>query len=114
MLQTIWDEHDPMKPTGHRRGDLRRVMHGRLCRRRTGCQWNQLPKPFGDDSTGPRHVPHGCQQGLFEPLWAGLVDAGHEWGGVDWQWQAADPMMGQARMGGDLVGRHPTDRGQQG
>jgi hypothetical protein len=33
---------------------------------------------------------------------------------VDWQWQAADTAVGKARMGGDLVGRNPTDRGKKG
>jgi putative transposase len=47
-------------------------------------------------------------------LWAVLVDACDEMGGVNWQWQAADAAMGKAQMGGDLVGRHPTDRGKKG
>jgi hypothetical protein len=47
-------------------------------------------------------------------LWAVWGDAGDEWGGVDWQWQPADAAMGTALMGGNLVGRHPTDRGQKG
>jgi hypothetical protein len=38
--------------------------------------------------------------GLFERLWATLVTACEELGGVDWEWQAADGMMGKARLGG--------------
>lgn len=113
-LQTILDEHDPAKPKGHRRADLRRVLNGILFRLRTGCQWNQLPTPFGDDSTVHRHFQHWCQQGLVARLWTVLVQHCAALNGVDWQWQAADTMMGKARMGGDLVGRHPTDRGKQG
>ena len=45
------DGRYPPKPKGHRRVDLRRVLNGILFRLRTGCQWNQLPKQFGDDST---------------------------------------------------------------
>jgi len=114
MLHTILDKHYPAKPKGHRRVDLRRVLNGILFRLRTGCQWNQLPKQFGDDSTVHRHFQHWCQQGLFARLWAVLVQECAALNGVDWQWQAADTMMGKARMGGDLVGRHPTDRGKKG
>jgi putative transposase len=114
MLQTILAKHYPAKPKGHRRVDLRRVLNGILFRLRTGCQWNQLPKQFGDDSTVHRHFQHWCQQGLFARLWAVLVQECAALNGVDWQWQAADTMMGNARMGGDLVGRHPTDRGKKG
>jgi transposase len=114
MRQTMLDEHYPAKPTGHRRVDLRRVLNGILVRLRTGCPWHQLPTQFGDDRPVQRHVQHWCQQGLFARLWAALVQECAALNGVDWPWQAADTMMGQARMGGDLVGRHPTDRGNKG
>jgi putative transposase len=94
--------------------DLRRVLNGILFRLRTGCQWNQLPKQFGDDSTVPRHFQHWCQAGIFDRLWAVLVEAWDELHGVDGEWQAADTAMGKARMAGDLVGRNPTDRGKKG
>jgi transposase len=102
------------QPKGHRRVDLRRVLNGIIFRLRTGCQWNQLPKQFGDDSTVHRHFQRWCELAIFERLWTVLVQACDELGGVDWQWQAADTAMGKARMGGDLVGRNPTDRGKKG
>jgi putative transposase len=114
MSHTMLDDQYPAQPKGHRRVDLRHVMNGILLRLRTGCPWNQLPKQFGDDSTVHRPFQHWCHQGLFEPLWAVLVDACPAWGGVDGQWQAADAMRGNARMGGDLGGRNPTARGQKG
>ena len=76
LLQTILDEHDPAKPTGHRRVDLRRVFNASICRWRTGCQWNQLPKPFGDDSTVHPPFQLWCQRGLWARLWAVLVQRG--------------------------------------
>jgi putative transposase len=94
--------------------DLRRVLNGLIFRLRTSCQWNKLPVCFGDDSTGHRHFQPWCQRDIFAQLWAVLVEACDALGGVDWQWQVADAAMGNARMGGDLVGRHPTDRGQKG
>ena len=48
------------------------------------------------------------------PLWAVLVEACDDVGGGDWPWPAADAALGKARMGGDRVGRNPTDRGKQG
>jgi putative transposase len=99
LIQTILDEHYPAKPKGHRRVDLRRVLNGIIFRLRTGCQWNQLPAHFGDDSTVHRHFQQWCQGGILARLWAVLVTTCDELGGVDWPWQAADAAMGKARMG---------------
>jgi hypothetical protein len=38
--------------------------------------------------------------GLFERLWAVLLEQCADLGGVNWEWQAADGMMGKARLGG--------------
>src|SRR5258706_11275017 len=81
---------------------------------RSGCQWNQLPERFPDDSSVHRTFQRWVHLGLFERLWATLVAACEELGGVDWEWQAADAMMGKARLGGDLIGPNPTDRGKRG
>jgi putative transposase len=114
VMQTILDEDYPAPPKGPRRVDLRRGLNGIIFRLRTGCQWHQLPKQFGDDSTVHRHFQRWCELAICERLWTVLVQACDELGGVDWQWQAADTAMGKARMGGDLVGRNPTDRGKKG
>jgi putative transposase len=114
LIQRILDEQYPPKPKGHRRVDLRRVLNGVIFRLRTGCQWNRLPEVFGDDSTVHRHFQRWCQGGVFARMWAVLVEACDDLDGVDWEWQAADTMMGKMRMGGDLVGRNPTDRGKKG
>jgi putative transposase len=55
-----------------------------------------------------------CRNGIFEKVWAVLVEACEELGAVDWKWQAADGMLGKARFGGDKVGKNPTDRGKPG
>ena len=89
-------------------------MSGIIFRVRTGCQWNQLPARYRDDSTVHRHFQQWCQRGILARLWAVLVEACDALGGVDWQWQAADAAMGQARLGGDRVGRNPIDRGNKG
>lgn len=114
FIHTMLDEDSPAKPKGHRRMELRRVLHGIICRVRTGCHWHQLPTPLGDDSTGRRHCQRWCPRDILARLGAVLVESGDAWGGVDWPWQAADTARGNARLGGDLVGRHPTDGGKQG
>jgi putative transposase len=114
LIEQVLNEVYPAKPKGHRRVDLRRALNGIIFRLRTGCPWHQLPRQFGDDSTVPRHFQRWCQLGVFGRIWAVLLPACDELGGVDWQWQAADAAMGKARMGGDLVGRNPTDRGTKG
>jgi transposase len=114
MIESIRNDGYPAKPTGHRRVDRRRVLNGISFRRRTGGQWHQLPTRFGDDSPVHRPFQQGCQCGILARLWAVLVEACDEWGGVAWQWQAADTAIGKARMGGDLGGRNPTDRGKKG
>jgi putative transposase len=114
LIAQVLNEVYPAKPKGHRRAKLRRVLNGIICRLRTGCQWNQLPTQFGDDSTVHRHFQRWCELGIFERIWAVLVQACDALGGVDWPWQAAAAALGNARMGGDLGGRNPTDRGNKG
>jgi transposase len=114
LLEPILDEDYPVKRKGHRRTDLRRALNDIIFRRRTGCPWHQLPKQSGDDSTVHRHFRRWCQRGLLARLWVVLVETCDALGGVNWSRQAADTALGTARMGGDLVGRHPTNPGNKG
>jgi transposase len=100
------------KPTRPRRVHRRRVLNGLIVRLRPGCQWNQRPQRFGDDRPGHRHVQRWCDLGVCEQSWAVRIHACEAWGGVDWPWPAA--ARGKARLGGDRVGCHPTDRGETG
>lgn len=118
-LETIWEvpdalwerfevillKHYPPAVTGRPRADLRRVLNGVIFRLRTGCQWNQLPERFGDDSTVHRWFQRWVEDGVFEELWAVLLSECEELGGVDWRWQVADGSMGKARLGGEKRGR---------
>ena len=120
-LETIWEVPDqlwerlepllerryPRKPIGRPRADLRRVVNGVIFRLRTGCQWNQLPRIFGDDSTVHRWFQRFVEDGVLEELWAILVSECEELGAVDWRWQAADGCLGKARFGGEKRGQIP-------
>lgn len=99
-LEPILLERYPPASTGRKRADWRRIVNGIIFRLRTGCQWNHLPKIFGDDSTVHRWFQRWVQDGVFEDLWADLLLQCDELGGVDWKWQSADGCLGKARFGG--------------
>ena len=127
-LPTIWEvpdelwkrmaplilEMDPPKETGRPRMNPRNVVDAIIFRIRTGCQWNHIPRVYGDDATIHRTFQHWVDVGLFPHIWALLVEECEELGLVDWEWQAADGAMGKARLGGDQVGPNPTDRAKNG
>ena len=114
LIQPLLAEPDPPKPTGRKRIDQRAALDAMIFRLRSGCQWNQLPSEFPDDSSVHRTFQRWQKAGLFQQIWSALVQDCAELGGVDWQWQAADAWQGKARFGGDAVGHNPTDRGKNG
>ena len=127
-LPTIWEvpdelwnrmeplilEIDPPKETGRPRANPRNIVDAIIFRVRTGCQWNHIPRVYGDDATIHRTFQHWVELGLFEQIWALLIEECEELGLVDWEWQAADGAMGKARLGGDKIGPNPTDRAKNG
>ena len=130
-LETIWEVSDelwakiepvlladapppPAAKGGRKRTDWRQAFNGIIFRMRTGCQWNHLPKQFGDDSSVHRWFQRWNKNGVMEKIWAVMVSECEELDGVRWEWQSADGAMGKARFGGDEVGPNPTDRGKNG
>ena len=116
-IEPILREDSPSPPPakgGRKRIDWRKAFNGIIFRMRTGCQWNQLPKEFGDDSSIHRWFQRWNQNGVMEKIWAALVSECEELGAVKWEWQSADGAMGKARFGGGHVGPNPTDRGKNG
>lgn len=102
-------ELDPPQPTGRPRIAARAALDAIIFRLRSGCQWNQLPQEFPDDSSVHRTFQRWIELGVLDRLWAMLIEACDELGGVDWEWQAADAAMGKARMGGmPLAATPPT------
>ena len=99
-LEPILLERYPPKPVGRPRADWRKALNGIIFRMRSGCQWNHIPKIFGDDSTAHRWFQRWSADGVFEDLWAALLLECDELDGVDWAWQAADGCLGKARFGG--------------
>ena len=104
-IRPIINQHDPPKHTGRKRIDPRAALNTIIFRMRSGCQWNQLPKEFPDDSSVHRTFQRWIQLGVLDRIWAVLVEDCQELGGVDWRWQAADAAMGKARFGGTVSGQ---------
>ena len=99
-IEPVLNELDPPARTGRKRIEARPALDGIIYEMRTGCQWNVLPKEFGDDSSVHRTYQRWIGKGILDRIWALLVNECEELGGVDWQWQAADAAMGKARFGG--------------
>src|SRR3989304_414448 len=98
-IRPIIGKLDPPKWTGRKRIEARAALDAIIFRMRTGCQWNQLPKEFPDDSSVHRTFQRWITLGLLDKIWAAVVENCNKLGGVDWQWQAADTAMGKARFG---------------
>ena len=113
-IEIVLVKHDPPKHTGRQRTDLRRVLDGIIFRLRTGCQWNHIPSVYGNNRTIHRWFQHWCAMGMFEKIWALIVDECEELKGVQWAWQAADTAVGKARFGGARLDPTPRIVGKMG
>jgi putative transposase len=118
-VELVLAEYDPPAKFGPGRIDQRKALDGVIYRMRSGVQWNQLPKEFGDDSSvhgstelaEVRTFQRWVQRGVIGRLWALLVKGCQELAGVDWKWQSFDCAMGKARHGGIKSERtQPTGR----
>lgn len=96
----VLDELDPPAGTGRKRVDQRKAFDGLIYQLRTGCQWNALPREFGDDSSVHRTMQRWVAKEVLPLIWSLLVAECEGLGGVDFAWQAADGVMGKARSGG--------------
>lgn len=112
-MEKVLEELTPPKPTGRKRANPRSILNGIIFRARSGCQWNKLPREYGDDSTIHRSFQKWVKIGVFSQLWSVMVRECDELGDVNWQWQAADAAMGKARLGGDVSGQTPRIGGRR-
>jgi len=106
-IEPIIKKFDPPKHTGRSRIDPHGALDAIIFRMRSGCQWNQLPKDFPDDSSVHRTFQRWTQRGLLDKIWAALIAECEELGGVDFSWQSADTAMSKARFGGTISGQTP-------
>ena len=106
-IQAVLEQYDPPEPIGRKRIDQRRALDGIIYRLRSGVQWNQLPKEFGDDSSVHRTLQRWVELKVFDHIWAVLIADCDELGGLNWEWQSADAAMGKARLGGTWLAPTP-------
>jgi len=112
-IEPVLEERCPPAPTGRPRTvDFRVVLNAVIFRLRSGCQWNQLPEKFGDDSRVHHWFQQWAKQGVFQRIWAVLLAECEELGAVNWTWQSADGCMNKARFGGEK-NRAQSDRSGQ-
>ena len=111
-IEIVLKELDPPAATGRPRTGQRAALNGIIYVMRTGCQWNQLPEQFGDDSSVHRTMQRWVNNGVFERIWAVLIEKCQDLGGVDWNWQSADGAMGKARFWGISSARTPRIAGK--
>jgi putative transposase len=107
IIESILETLDPPARTGRPRTGQREALNGIIYQMRSGCQWNQLPVKFGDDSSVHRTMQRWIAKGVFQRIWALLIENCEELGGVDFEWQSADAAMGKARFGGTMSVRTP-------
>ena len=79
------EQYDPPKRTGRKRIDACSALDAIIFRLRSGCQWNQLPHEFPDDSSVHRTFQRWIRLGLFDHLWAALLNDCAKLGGVNWE-----------------------------
>jgi transposase len=83
----------------------------------TGCQWKALHRDWFGLSSSVVHerFQRWRGAGIFEKLRRRMVEYyARERGGIGWKWQAMDSKHSPAPLGGEKVGKNPTDRGKLG
>jgi transposase len=113
-IEPILQEYWPKKATGRKTANWRKMVNGIIFRMRSGCQWDQLPERFGPKSTVFDWFQRWVNGGIFEKIWGVLVAECDELGGVQWQWQSADAMLGKSRFGGEKDGEESHRSRQKG
>jgi transposase len=70
------EPHLPMVHTGPVREDDRRVISGIIHRLREGCRWRALPDEYGPYTTVFNRYNRWSKRGLWQRIFAALVEAG--------------------------------------
>jgi transposase len=71
-IERMLNRFDPPRPRGRKRASARPILDGLIYHFRAGCQWNQIPEVYGDDSTIHRAFQRWVKIGLFEMIWSML------------------------------------------
>jgi transposase len=115
-IKSLLPPRPPHRFGGHNpRVSDRRAMDAIFFVLRTGCQWNALNATgLCSSSSAHRRFQEWTAAGVFVNLWAVGLQEYDALVGLDWRWLAMDGAMTKAPLGGERVGRNPTDRGKLG
>lgn len=83
----------------------------------TGCQWKAIHRDWFGVSSSVVHerFQRWRRMGVFETLARRMTAYyARKRGGIGWRWQAMDSKHSPAPLGGEKVGKNPTDRGKLG
>jgi putative transposase len=105
LVWPVMQQLDPPPKMGRKRIDQRAALDGVIYHMRTGCQWEALPREFGDDSSVHRTLTRWIDKGVIQEVWAVLIGCCEDLDSTQWAWQSADGFMGKARFGGTLPAR---------
>lgn len=116
MPDAMWDrirpllpKHDVSRSEGRPRKDLRRIADAIFYRMRTGCQRKAIPPELSPGSTAHQYFQDWVDDGVFDDLWQVALNEYNDLVGLDWPWQSVDGAMTKAPLGGEAVGKNPTD-----
>jgi transposase len=92
----------PRAKTGRPRVDDRKVLHGILYARVTGCRWCDMPRPYGTDQTAWRRFRELQEKGVWGKILQALLDWGYTLGKGKVEAVAVDSTRVEAKKGGKV------------
>ena len=100
---------------GRPAAEPRQLISGILYVLRTGCQWNALPQEIGiSGKTAPRYFQRWVRAGAFKRMWQVGLNEYDEFKGIAWKMAGGGWSHDKAPLGGEKMGKNPTDRGKTG
>jgi transposase len=103
----------PRKPRGRPQVGDRRTINGILWVLRTGARWADLPRRYGAASTCHLRLQRWQREGVWEPLWRGLLSRLDQQQRLDWTRAHLDGTFIAAKKGGDAIGLTRRGKGSK-
>ena len=121
FFKKIYDELLPIKHTGRKRIDAKKILLTVLFVLRTGCQWRMVPpcEKFAKGTTAHHNFQLWVEKGIIDKLYSSNSVFYEFCNGFQTSWQSVDCTKVQApvralKIGHEDTGANPTDRGFKG
>src|SRR6185295_9774520 len=106
LPEELWQRVEPLLPVGPGGGrprfSDRVILAAVMYRLRTGYQWKALPAQFGSGSTCHLRFQQWVAAGVFERIFAHLVQFYDARRGIQWTWTALDSAIVKAPKEGTI------------